>query len=689
MKKKILILSITLSLILTANISKAEETTRISGKDRYETSIKISQDSYGNSDYVVLVTGENFPDAVSAGALSSYLNAPLLLVNPEVDDARIRTEISRLNPSKIYLIGGKVTNSKKITDGTTNGYETIQLSGKDRYETSLKIKEEMVSLGAEDIIGVTNGENFPDAIAAGGILAKEDMPLLLVNGKDNIVGDSNVKYIFGGKTVGNITGKKLSGSNRYLTSLKIAEEGFGSAETIILASGESYPDALSAISLSKKYNAPIILTEKNKMVSEVSKYVKNTDKIIIVGGNNSISSGIFNEEDNIVDSAEFSALNKVNNYSTDIIMTIDEINDYNAKNIAKNTYMNDVLNINKKYTKEEIVKMINNLSKLPSNSYSKSNKAHGTNTKNAWVSNLNMQNVKSQNELSFGVVTSRTLLRTFPTWDESRTRNGLNDFFSETALNPWDEILILHESKDKQWIFGITENYIGWISKSHMAYSTREKLIEYNGLEKEVVIERQLQIGGKNFDMGSDIPVKGERLLIPLTDKNNELQIKENPIPSGTNRGYLNYTKANLIRQALKFKGEQYGWGGSNNGHDCSSLIQDIHKSFGIKMPRNTYQQEVASIGKTTNLKNISGNNKMKKVESFQPGTALYMKGHVMMYLGKNSSNKAIVMHQYNGHYSKGKYVSVRSAQITDLLIGNTSSSTYLDAITTAVEYIK
>ena len=689
MKKIILILTLTLSLILTANISKAEETTRISGKDRYETSIKISQDSYENSDYVVLVTGENFPDAVSAGSLSSFLNSPLLLVNPEVDDVRIKNEINRLNPSKIYLVGGKVINSKKITEGITKGYETIELSGKDRYETSSKIKEEMISLGAEDIIGVTNGENFPDAIAAGGILAKEDMPLLLVNGRENIVGDSNVKYIFGGKTVGNIIGKKLSGSNRYLTSLKIAEEGFGSADTIILASGESYPDALSAISLSKKYNAPIILTEKNKMVAEVSKYVKNTEKIIIVGGNNSVSSGIFNEENNLADSAEFTALNKVNNYSTDIIMTKEEIDDYNRNNIAKNTYMNDVLSINKKYTKEEIVKMINNLSKLPSSSYSKSNKAYGKNTKNEWVNNLNIQNVKNQNELSFGVVTTRTLLRTFPTWDESRTQNGLNDFFSETALNPWDEILVLHESKDKQWIFGITENYIGWINKSHMAYSTKEKLIEYNNLEKEIVIERQLQIGGINFDMGSDFPVKNEMLLIPITGKNNELQIKENPITTGTNRGYLNYTKANIIRQALKFKGEQYGWGGSNNGHDCSSLVQDIHKSFGIKMPRNTYQQEVANIGKTTNLKNISGNNKMKKVESFQPGTALYMRGHVMMYLGKDASNKATVIHQYNGHYSKGKYVSVRAAQITGLLIGNTSSSTYLDAITTAVEYVK
>ena len=132
MKKIILILTLTLSLILTANISKAEETTRISGKDRYETSIKISQDSYENSDYVVLVTGENFPDAVSAGSLSSFLNSPLLLVNPEVDDVRIKNEINRLNPSKIYLVGGKVINSKKITEGITKGYETIELSGKDR-----------------------------------------------------------------------------------------------------------------------------------------------------------------------------------------------------------------------------------------------------------------------------------------------------------------------------------------------------------------------------------------------------------------------------------------------------------------------------------------------------------------------------------------------------------------------------
>ena len=77
--------------------------TRISGSDRYDTSVKISEymktymKPYKN---IVVASGELFPDAISAGILSCHLESPLLLVKrntiPEVVENNIR-EMKNLN----------------------------------------------------------------------------------------------------------------------------------------------------------------------------------------------------------------------------------------------------------------------------------------------------------------------------------------------------------------------------------------------------------------------------------------------------------------------------------------------------------------------------------------------------------------------------------------------------------------
>ncbi|MEM5720324.1 cell wall-binding repeat-containing protein, partial [Proteus mirabilis] len=59
--------------------------------------------------------------------------------------------------------------------------------------------------------------------------------------------------------------KRLSGTNRYETGCKIVREGWTSSDYAIIASGEGFADALCSAPLAKKYNAPILLTGKDKL----------------------------------------------------------------------------------------------------------------------------------------------------------------------------------------------------------------------------------------------------------------------------------------------------------------------------------------------------------------------------------------------------------------------------------------
>src|SRR5579862_3910184 len=53
---------------------------------------------------------------------------------------------------------------------------------------------------------------------------------------------------------------RISGADRYGTSAQVATTAFTAAPTVILATGATYPDALSASFLAGSLHAPILLT---------------------------------------------------------------------------------------------------------------------------------------------------------------------------------------------------------------------------------------------------------------------------------------------------------------------------------------------------------------------------------------------------------------------------------------------
>ncbi|WPC41011.1 cell wall-binding repeat-containing protein [Clostridium sp. JS66] len=88
--------------------------------------------------------------------------------------------------------------------------------------------------------------------------------------------------------------KRLGGTDRYDTCIKVAQDGWSSSYYAVVACGENYPDALSSVPLAKKYDAPILLTYNNFMPSNVMDEIKqlHVGKVFLIGGQGSISSSI-------------------------------------------------------------------------------------------------------------------------------------------------------------------------------------------------------------------------------------------------------------------------------------------------------------------------------------------------------------------------------------------------------------
>lgn len=257
---------------------------RISGKNRYETSINILRNL--NTSKVYLANGKIFADALSVGPLAGKENAGIVLTDGHSVDIEA---LKAKSITEITIIGGESSVSRELENTLKKHFKLARIAGANRYETSLKIVEEM----GEKNIAVATGRDFPDALSAGGFLATKGMPLLLVDGlsTENIPQRYNAIYTFGGTSVVRKTfGKRISGKDRYETSLKIANE-FGNFDTVILTSGKDFADALSSTPLAKKLYAPIILSDGVGVADEVIKH-EGLKKVVLVGGKDSLSTEV-------------------------------------------------------------------------------------------------------------------------------------------------------------------------------------------------------------------------------------------------------------------------------------------------------------------------------------------------------------------------------------------------------------
>ena len=286
----------------TAN-SADSKVERISGTDRYETCVNISKKAYKSSEVAILASGQKIQDALASGGVAAKLKAPLLLTQKDRLPSVVLDELKRLNVKKIILVGGQESISKSLENQLDNMFKVERVSGKDRYETSIKLAEELNKYNKQENI-IVNG-NTVDALTAGAVAAKLNRSIILTNGVNLPEGANRVvnptspnNIIIGGISSINIEGLKgerIGGSDRYETSTKIAEKYYaGKTNKALLANGVNSIDALSAINLVVSENAPVLLTAYDSLDNDVSKFLENnTNKVYVLGGYQSISDDVY------------------------------------------------------------------------------------------------------------------------------------------------------------------------------------------------------------------------------------------------------------------------------------------------------------------------------------------------------------------------------------------------------------
>lgn len=294
-----------------------KQSLRIFGANRFDTSLEIAKQyrkENGNKLFsnVIIVSGMQFPDALSASYLASVKDAPIIVTSDSESVMNNVAAFVKDNSEKkanVYIVGGSGAVSENMVKKLA-GYNVKRVWGSNRFTTNLETIKE--AGGTNDEIIIASGMNYPDALSASAV----GKPILLVQGKalnqqqQEFLG-SNPKakaVIVGGtgavsseieKQVKKLVAKteRLSGSNRYETSKMVAERFFGeNASTVMLSYGLNFPDGLCGGPLAAKYGAPLLMADNNstKYAADYAATVgKDAESIVsgavTLGGNTLIS----------------------------------------------------------------------------------------------------------------------------------------------------------------------------------------------------------------------------------------------------------------------------------------------------------------------------------------------------------------------------------------------------------------
>ena len=299
---------------------------RVSGSDRYGTAVAVSQASFpqgGRGTPVVLASGQDYADALVGSAVAGAVNGSLLLTRSSTLPASIGTEIARLSPTAVYVIGGEAAIGQSVVRQVTDkapGAAVRRIGGVDRYETSLLAARFVRETASPVRAIIVSGNAWADAASASALAYARAYPVVfsrkstlgahaetyLAEARPQrmlVIGGTGVIEMGVEEEIRALTGRedirRLAGSNRYATSAVVARysvwpEGF-SKHTVNLATGQQYADALTGGVLAGASGYPLVLTRGDRLDPGTASFLNASDVrpdiefVRVFGGYNAVN----------------------------------------------------------------------------------------------------------------------------------------------------------------------------------------------------------------------------------------------------------------------------------------------------------------------------------------------------------------------------------------------------------------
>lgn len=316
---------------------------RTAGNNRYQTSAYLSKIfSSETTNTVIITSGENFPDALTATALAGAYSAPILLTEKSQLSTDVINRIREIKPEFAFIIGGEASVSIGIEDKLDEmGLSVARIAGVDRYKTANKIASAMIDKKGASFVFIVNGRNFADALSISAVAYREKAIILLSDGNslpgnqlDILEGLHDIVIVGGESAVSkdlenflknqrnNVL--RISGNDRFETAFNFAtfstedpkyknqnvnlepfNKIFSTNVCPIFVNGLNFADALSAAPWGANENSAIYLTPSNTLPDIITENIDVFKNVLfyfrIAGGIKAVSKEVENALSNIVE----------------------------------------------------------------------------------------------------------------------------------------------------------------------------------------------------------------------------------------------------------------------------------------------------------------------------------------------------------------------------------------------------
>ena len=207
-----------------------------------------------------------------------------------------------LSPSQMWMTrdGGHFWQPIVFASGPA-----VRLAGSDRYGTAVATSEAEFPSGGAGAVVLARGDAYTDALVGAPLAAAKNAPLLLTTGTQlpdvtkaelqRVLATGKTVYVLGGVsavpasvatqlTALGYTVVRFAGATRYATAVAVAD-ALGDPSTVLLATGQNFPDALAAGPAAVKVGGVVLLSAGSGLTTETSGYLNvHGTTVYAIGG---------------------------------------------------------------------------------------------------------------------------------------------------------------------------------------------------------------------------------------------------------------------------------------------------------------------------------------------------------------------------------------------------------------------
>ncbi|MDO9396034.1 MAG: cell wall-binding repeat-containing protein [Herbiconiux sp.] len=188
-----------------------------------------------------------------------------------------------------------------------------RLAGSDRYLGAVEVSKRTFAPGTRTVY-MASGETFPDALSASAVAGAVGSPVLLMT-KTSIQGavadelrrlmPQKIIVVGGENTISGEamaglgefapTVERVNGADRYAVSAQLSKTAVGTKPNVVyVASGEVFPDALSAGPAAGHRAGPVLLVQKGGVPDPVIAEIQRLKplSVVVLGGLNTVSAAV-------------------------------------------------------------------------------------------------------------------------------------------------------------------------------------------------------------------------------------------------------------------------------------------------------------------------------------------------------------------------------------------------------------